>query len=725
MGRNIWISTSMVALLWCGAAQAQQAGAPAQDEAATALDEVVVTAERRTRNLQTTPIAAAVLTGEQLQDKGVVTIDQLQFSMPSVTVQNSGQGNSFNVRGIGKTENSSSIGVGVITYRDGVAVFPAYFQNEPFYDIQGLELLRGPQGTFAGQNATGGAVFITERNPDLSGVNGYVTGQFGSYDNVRLQGAINLPLSDTFAVRLAFNREERDSFYDVIQGTPSTGNTPGEYEGESYRASVLWQPSEALRVLWKNDYNRIDLGGYPTTPLAATDGLFNLRWNGPALAEDETFRSVLNISYQFDNGLTFRSVTGYQEGTTAVRADLDGTATLPFESRIKAEQRLWSQEFNLISPDTGRLSWILGAYYQDDLITFPPGQFSTSQYLSPTLPLLIHITLQGENPKTTAAAFGQISYDLTDSLELQVGARYSRSTVENDAVSAIPELALAISQNDRVEEDKVTGKIALNWTLDSDNFLYGFVATGYKAGGLNGPNILGAPPGPFEGEEVTDFELGWKSTLFDGRVRTQLGAYYNIYKNFQVIVGDPVVPTITTISNVAGDTYIYGLEASAQGRFGALAFDAGLSLSQSELGDFFAVDPRGPLTGGCNPETGPASTNCVNVGGNAQTYAPEMTLSLGVEYDLMVGGGRLTPRVDYSHISETWGTIFANPARGDRLEPRDIVNAQLTWEPSDAAWRVQAYGTNLFDEEYIGAVKSGQRYAAPPRQYGVRLTRTF
>jgi iron complex outermembrane receptor protein len=724
MGRSLWISTSVAALLWSGAAHAQDAAPTAQDEA-TSLGEVVITAERRTTNLQTSPVAASVLTGEQLQNKGVSTIEQLQFSMPSVTVQNSGQGNSFNVRGIGKTENSSSIGVGVITYRDGVAVFPAYFQNEPFYDIQSLELLRGPQGTFAGQNATGGAVFVTERNPDFSGVNGYVTGQFGSYDNVRLQGAVNLPLSDTFAVRLAFNREERDSFYDVIQGTPSTGNTPGEYEGESYRASFLWQPTEALRILWKNDYNRIDLGGYPTTPLTATDGLFNLRWNGPALAEDETFRSVLNISYAFDNGITFRSITGYQNGTTAVRADLDGTATLPFESRIKADQRLWSQEFNLISPDTGRFSWILGAYYQDDLITFPPGQFSTSQYLSPSIPLLIHITLQGENPKSTTAAFGQISYDLTDSLELQVGARYSRSTVENDAVSAIPEAGLSITQNDRVEEDKVTGKVALNWTLDADNFLYGFVATGYKAGGLNGPNILGAPPGPFEGEEVTDFEIGWKSTLFDGRVRTQLGAYYNVYKNFQVIVGDPVVPTITTISNVVGDTNIYGLEASAQGRFGAFGFDAGLSLSHSELGDFFAIDPRGPLTGGCNPETGPAAANCVNVGGNAQTYAPEMTLSLGMEYDFAVGGGRLTPRLDYSHISETWGTIFANEARGDRLEARDIFNAQLTWEPSDGAWRVQAYGTNVFDEEYIGAVKAGQRYAAPPRQYGVRVTRSF
>ena len=721
MTAKLWLMSSAAALLTCGAAHAQDAPA----EPALQIDDVVVTAERRSTNVQTTPIAVTVLSGQQLADRGVNTVEQLQFAMPSVTVQNSGQGNSFNIRGIGKTENSSSVGVGVITYRDGVAVFPAYFQNEPLYDIQSLELLRGPQGTFAGQNATGGAVFITERDPNFSGdVNGYISGQYGAYDHVRLQGAANLPFSDTLSGRVAFNTEQRDGFYDVIQGASTRGD-PGDVNNLSVRASLLWQPSDALRVLFRTDYNDIRLGGYPTTPVGATDGLFNIRTNGPHFARDEFARSVLNVSYEFDNGVTLRSITGYQVGTTAVNTDTDGTATLPFTSNIEAEQRLWSQEFNLISPDAGRFGWVVGAYYQDDLITFPAGQFTTTQFLSPALPILVALTLEGRNPKTTAAAFGQITYDLTGNLELQAGARYSRSTVENQAISAIPLLGLAITQDDRVEEDKVTGKIALNWSVDEDNFIYGFVATGYKAGGLNGPNILGVPPGPFEGEEVTDFEAGWKSTLFEGRLRTQIGGYYNIYRNFQVVIGDPVTPSITTIANVRGDTVIYGLEASAQGRFGALGFDLGMSLAQSELGDFFAIDPRGPLTGACNPDTGPSSANCSQVGGNNQTYAPELTFNAGVEYDFAFAGGTLTPRVDFSHISETWTTVFANEARGDRLEARDLVNAQLTWESGDGSWRAQAYGTNLTDQEYVASVKSGQRYAGPPMQYGVRLTRNF
>ena len=720
MSVKLWITTSAVALMWCGMAHAQSAQ-PAEEQATT-LSEVVVTAERRTTNLQTTAVAASVMSGEQLQNKGVSNIETLQFSMPSVTVQNSGQGNSFNIRGIGKTENNSSVGVGVITYRDGVAVFPAYFQNEPFFDIQSLEVLRGPQGTFAGQNATGGAVFITQRNPDFNGFGGFVTGQYGNYDDIRIQGAVNLPLSDTLAARIAFNKENRDSFYDVI-GTPTRGQ-PGVLDTASVRGSLLWQPNDQLRVLLKSDYSILDMGGYPTSPVFSPLPLHTIATNGPYAAKDETARTVLNVSYQFGNGITLRSISGAQYGTTMVRADTDGTATLPFTFYDKVEQRLLSQELTLVSPDEGRLGWILGAYYQDDLITFPPGQFVTSQYVSAALPILYDTFLEGENPKTTAAAFGQVTYDLTDALELQIGARYTRSTVENHASLAAPLLGLRLTQNDRSEENAVTGKVALNWTIDPNNFVYAFVAKGHKAGGLNGPNLAFVAPKPFEGEDVIDFEGGWKATMFGGRLRTQLGGYYNIYQNFQINIGDPTTPAITSILNVTDDTIIYGLEASAQGRFGNLGFDAGLSVSRSELGKFFAADPRLARAGVCDQNNGPATATCRNLEGNAQSFAPEMTLSLGVEYDFALGNGTLTPRLDYSHISDSWASVFANEAQGDHLKERDIVNAQLTYD-SGHDWRVQAYSTNLGDFEYIASVKTGQRYAGAPRQYGVRLTKNF
>src|ERR1700679_423387 len=223
MNCKLWLSISASTLLYAGAAHAQSASGP-QDEktAGGTVTEVVVTAERRTVNLQTAAVAASVLSGAELAKKGVVSVDQLQTAMPSVTIQNFGQGNDFNIRGIGKGATNSATLVGVVTYRDGVATFPGYFQEEPYYDISALEVLRGPQGTFAGQNATGGAVFITEKNPVIDGgYHGYLQGQYGNYNDVNVQGAINLPINDTLAARVAFNDEYRDSFYHV------TGNYTG------------------------------------------------------------------------------------------------------------------------------------------------------------------------------------------------------------------------------------------------------------------------------------------------------------------------------------------------------------------------------------------------------------------------------------------------------------------------------------------------------------------
>ncbi|CAN5135158.1 TonB-dependent receptor [soil metagenome] len=732
MGHKLWLTTSAAVLLWTGAAQAQQTQpanrdqTEASEDQATTLGDVVVTAERRSSNLQTTAVAATVLSGQDLQNKGVTSLEQLQFAAPSTTVQNFGQGNFFNIRGIGKSEATTAVGVGVITYRDGVAAFPGYFQTEPYYDIGSLEILRGPQGTFAGANATGGAVFITERNPDFNGISGYAAAKIANYNDVHLQGAINLPLGDTVAVRLAGNHETRDSFYTI---TGAYKGHPGVVDSNSVRASVLWTPTDALRVLFKTDYNLIDLGGYPADPALATNDRFHISSNGPNAAKDEFVRSSLNVSYVFDNGITLRSITGYQDGTSLFATDLDGTSAGANTFSDRFEEQIWSQEFNLLSPDNQRLTWLLGAYYQHDNAVFPAGPFPTGDYKIGFPDGTLNIYLYGKTPKETAAVFGQVSYNISDRLQLQVGARYAQSTSTNDDVHtnyvfpAFPAFNAYLFQDAKVEDDKVTGKVTLNWKVDDRNFVYGFVATGHKMGGLNAPNLY-VPPRNFGPEDLTDFELGWKSTMFDGHVRTQLGAYYTIYNDYQVAIGDPEFPQISSILNVSDDTILMGIEGSAQAQFGPLGIDVAASFSKSELGQFFAADPRVGRTGLCNAQTGPVSANCRNLDGASQSYAPEFTFSGGVQYAFDLGGGAsLTPRVDYSHIGEAYSTIFANEAAGDKLVARDIVNLLVTYARDD--WRVSAYSTNATDQSYTAAINSGLRYAGPPRQYGLNLTKIF
>ncbi len=718
----LWLSASILTLSWCGAAAAQDTpSAPPPDSSqATEVEGVVITAERRSTNLQTTAIAATVLTGDALADKGITSVDQLQFVSPGATVNNFGQGIDFNIRGIGKAEHNTQTTTGVITYRDGVATFPGYLQGEPYYDIARVEILRGPQGTFVGQNATGGAVFVNSNNPVIGGdYSGYLVGQIGSYSEVGAQGAINLPISDTLAARFAFNFDQRDSFYDFRGpgGGPYNGN-PGDLWIASGRLSVLWQPSAALSVLFKTDFNYLDYGAYPADPVNATNDPFELTANAELRALDRFVRTSIKADYTFDSGIILRSLSSYQFGNTQYRGDLDGTAVGNSTFRDSVDEEIWSQEFNLISPDTGRLTWVLGAYYQTDTYTFLPGDFVIGV---PPGNVFSEYVLDGENPKTMAAAFGQISFDLTDSLELQIGARYSSAKTTNHV--NVLQYGTPIVDDQTAKFSNWSGKVSLGWTVDDHNYLYAFVATGFRPGGLNVPVGFGLPA-PFDSEEVTSVEAGWKAGFFGGRLRTQVNAYYNHYENFQVIIGYPTLPIFGFELNTPNPTVMYGFEAQAEAVFGAFSLDAGLGLMHSEIGEFYATDPRAATFTACDPETGPSSASCINLDGREQTYAPEFTFNIGAQYEFaLAGGDTITPRLNWGYVSEQWATLFQNRARGDYVEARSIVNGQLAWQHGD--YVVTLYGTNLTDQHYMGALNTGLRFMGPPRQYGIRLMKTF
>ena len=184
-------------------------------------------------------------------------------------------------------------------------------------------------------------------------------------------------------------------------------------------------------------------------------------------------------------------------------------------------------------------------------------------------------------------------------------------------------------------------------------------------------------------------------------------------------------------------TKLYGFEGEAQAVFGDLSFDTSVGIMHSQIGTFWAVDPRLPSPGaagfdGCNVATGPTpgpyflglNPNCVNLGGHEQTYAPNFTFNVGVSYNFNLDGGDvLTPRINYGHVGPQWATLFEDPALGDRLAERNILNAQVAWTHGD--YVVTLYGTNLTNDQYVGALNSNLDFAGPPRQYGIRILKTF
>jgi iron complex outermembrane receptor protein len=773
---GLWLGASALAIGWYQTAWAQASSRSSNDT-----ETVVVTAERRTENLMTTPVAASVLSGEDLQNRGALTINDLQFIAPSITINDFGQGVDFDIRGIGKGEHNTQTPIGVVTYHDGVSTFPGYIAAEPFYDIKGVEVYRGPQGTFVGQNATGGAVFVNTNDPIIGGnYDGYGQLQYGNYYNVEAQGAVNIPISDDFAIRVAGYGMYRSSFYSVTDSDPAdncpnhkyVGCKPGYNAADNIwgagRLSALWQPIEGLTISFKYDALYQDFGasfaipytelyplGAPTAPLGVPNphhntDLFHITANAPEKRMDRMQRGILKVDYVLPDGIKLQSISDYNIGNTMWLTDLDLTdygnpGDIPYFGTThnwtffdRVDETMYSEEINLVSPDDQRITWVVGLYGQQNNYTWiNPYQFwvavggrignnptpSAANFYQFT-----SYTFQGHTSNLDIAAFGQIEAKLGGGVQASLGGRWTETRSHNFG----PFWSYGGSpfgtpyNNDTTQKSyNFSYKAALDWAINDGNFLYGFVATGYTGGGLN-VVISGPAAQKFGPVTDTNFEVGWKATdWFGGHVHSQIDAYFTDYRHFQVILGDPAIPNTSNEFNLPKDTTNYGIEAETEASFGQFSFTTAIGLLRSRLGSFYIRDSRliGSF-GPCDFATGGADPNCVNVKGHPMTYAPSVTYNVTAQYVFNLDNGdTLTPRVEFAHTSGQWASLFDNASLGDRLGVRDLLGAQLAW--TVGGYLVTAYGENLLDKQYVTAVDSGGLYAGPPRQYGIRVMKVF
>jgi iron complex outermembrane receptor protein len=713
--RVLYFLVAGVISAWMGPARlaaAADAASTAQDD--SKLEQIVVTAERRSTDLQLSAIAATVLTGEQLTKLNVNTVDSLMFNTPSLTVQSSGENALVNIRGIGKSDGGAQDSSGVLIYRDGVSTTPnGLISDEPYYDIASIEVLRGPQGTFAGQNSTGGAIFINEANPTLDKFGGWIEGQIGNYQDVRVRGAVNIPLSDQLAIRLATDDENRDTYFNM--SGPWTGN-PGKLHTTNWRLSTLWKPDDDFTALLKLDYNYIDHGGSPSSPFTGlTQHIFDVASDSYLSGYEKQYRIVLQLSKRFADGITLKSISGYQVGRLTYSLDADGTATKPplgLSPEVfvaNASDRTISEEINLVSADTGPFQWVAGGVYQDDDLNNP--QFILS--LAPggtTKTSLALNALQSTAIRTSWGVFAQGSYSFTDALKLQAGARYSETNFTTRSIAQLLffgfPLATQRLDNAKQSDSRLTYKVDLDYTLDEHNFLYAFIATGHKGGGINSNGAVFSP------EDVTDNEIGWKGTYFGGHLKTQFGGFYEDYRNFQLALFDPVLGAGRD-ANATGSTILKGIEAQMQAAFGSLQFNLGTSYVSTRIGQFSAIDSRNRAAG-----------NQV-LNGRPLPNAPLWTAQAGVQYAFDLGHQqRLTPRLDYSLVGSRWATVY-EVVPGDFLQEQNILNAQMIYDYSDTL-SFTAYGTNVTNDHYVTLQLLGNLgMPGPPRQFGIRVYKSF
>jgi iron complex outermembrane receptor protein len=738
-------SVSAIALA-CGAAFAAQAQpveaparpAPVEIAAADSTDEtVLVTGTRRATDLQKTAISGTVLNADTLAKKSVIGLTALQYAAPSVTITDYGSANVFNIRGVGRERVDVEIPSGIVIYRDGVPTLAGYFQNEPYYDMASIEVLRGPQGTIAGKSASGGAVFIRTKNPDLNGTSGFAQIGGANHGQFEFTGALNVNLTDTLAMRVAFDHLNRQSWYDLTG--PYTGS-PGERDLDSARISFLWQPVEDLEIVWKTDLNDLDFGGNVTSSYGTP--LFDVHQDAPFRYTDKSIRSVLDIKYKFDNGITLNSLSGAQSVHTINNLDLNGAIVTPsYWFQSQGNFYFYSQEFNLVSPDDQAFRWVVGVFAQRQLSRIPSyvetGKHGFTFTGGPFFPNMQYpwLTTPWRMEEDDLAIFGNVEYDITPEFTIEGGLRYSYN--HRDQFTEVtfgfgnipPTIPFAPPTQQTLSDTYVDGKIAVNWQPDENNFIYALFSAGHTTSSFN----IFPPNNEYDPMFVNNYEIGWKGTFMDGQVRTQVNAFYETLKDYQAVFGVviPGGPTnLPETRNAEDDSTIWGLEASAQMNFGDFSIDIGAAYLDSKLGTFsnvinpfatFVVPDGTPLPANCSP--GQAT---VNLTGAKAPFSPSFTGNIGVQYRFEVMDGiTLTPRADFAHIGENRATLFE--CEVTVLKARDLLNLQLRLEGDDGGWYANLWMTNATDEEYVGGIQNDGAlfYAGAPRQFGIRVGKRF
>jgi iron complex outermembrane receptor protein len=722
---------TIVATALCGVIGAYAPTAIAQDDAA--LEEIVVTGQKRNESLQDIAVAVTVLSGEDLEKQGIQRLDDVQLVTPGLSITDAGLTQSVNIRGIGLASGSPNAANGVATYVDGVFQ-PPIVTTTSFYDIASVEVFRGPQGTFVGSNSTGGAIFINSRNPTLGGLDGYVQAEYGNNSRVGLEGAVNVPLSDTVAIRGAMNYRSRDSFYTNSPGL----DAPAELDEKNGRVGLYWEATPKFSVLLKAEAADKSTGGYAYRPIEGTlyapfrtNDIYTLNYSDATRNDEEAQQYTARLEYVTDGGVTLRSVSGFQNKEIWNFYDSDGTnaETLPRNTADQyVQEEVWTQEVNVLSPEDQPLRWIAGGYYQRNEILVD---------ISNNPADLVHIDIDIQNEKTTTGLFGQVTYDFSEQLSVDAGLRYSTYEVTGTGAVTLtlppppdgPGPIVVGDPGGQEDDDQVTGKLALNWRPNEDHLFYVFYAKGYKSGGIASPTTTFAP------ETVDDYEAGWKGTLAGGAITTQVGAFYYDYKNFQLDVID-ITTGQNSLINLT-DATVTGVEAQIQADLGSLRVNGGFAYTDSDLAGTDFVDTRavandypGVTAPQCPPGQPSTPPLCLDYGpyilstdGGSNLYSPELTFNVGAEYVFELGNGMtLTPRLNYSYIDDRYTYIAYDPVR-DRLPAYDWVNATVTLNMG--RFLVELWGTNLTDEEYSTGQGGVNEYYGAPREYGLRAKMVF
>ncbi|MEN3747417.1 TonB-dependent receptor [Sphingomonas sp. HF-S3] len=737
-----------------------QASEDAGDEG---LFDIVVTAQHRSESLQRAAVAVSAVTGDDLAQSGITETVNLGKLVPSLVVQPTGGTTSFFLRGVG-TNSQNSFSENAVAYNfNGVYVGRPTAPAGAFYDLERVEVVKGPQGTLYGRNATGGAINVLPKRPELGRFSGEGLLEYGNYDSKKGFLALNVPIGDIMALRVAGQIVDRDGY--ISDGYDDD-------KGEAVRASLLIQPSELWSMTLVADYynqhgkgagavllpnaafavppleDRVSIsdpraqaairgyaatlfappfcggqGGFVTSgcvSLAGTDGFLDNKFYGVSatVVGDLGFGTLTVIPAWRRSDVKFRT---YLPGFAGDFVDL-------------AEQT--SVEVRLASKESQRLRYVVGAfYYGENQATenfFRQGNISTTRF-TPRL------------NTESIAAFGQLTFDLSDAFRLVAGGRYTREDkkqLTSTASGGLPgpiEPPLSAPFTGSLSFEKFTWKAGIELDAGPASLIYANVATGFKSGGF----FVAQPPNnTFEPESLTAYTVGSKNRFLDNKLQVNIEAFYWDYRDQQITyVGG--VPTGNglfgqgSITVNAGKSRIYGAEFEA--RFAPTRndlFNLNVQFLDGKYGSLTTANfsPTGaPVTTGCvttgsrlaNPGVNGARFYDIDCSGKPTVNSPRWALNLGYERTFELTG-------DLSLIAGARGNIEssryldANYREDQKQDGFAVADAFLTLE-SQGGWSLTGFINNITDEEILA--RAGTRpildfpvgTLRPPRTYGARL----
>jgi iron complex outermembrane receptor protein len=700
-----------------GSAQESAVVPPNDSLQSQTLAEVVVTARRREERLQTTPISIAAYSGQDLEVRGVTTTTDLGAFTPNlVTSSGSGvSGNSsaasFFIRGIGQIDFLLNTDPGVGLYIDDVYIGRSIGADLNLLDLERVEVLRGPQGTLFGRNTIGGAISLTSR-PPTSELEGNVAVAAGSSSLKSARGVLNIPISTALAARVSFESRERDGYVTRL----ADGIELGDENSQAARVALRWEATDRLVLDLIGDAVRRREQSPPTTAVAingaslfggffnavlsgspgcvpppgspSDPACFNEQWltgnpdttNGTVASQSDVDGNGLSLRIQLDANewWTLKSISAYRSVDAIGRRDGDGSPFPISQTHDTWTHDQFSQELQALSaqPAAG-IDWIVGAYYfRERGVNHNQVDFAPVSLLS-----------GGAVDNDSTAAFGQLTWHATDELSLTAGLRYTKETkrftpeqfVTADRGTGIPPgtpILPNVEASTSVDELTPLVNLAYQWT---PGFMtYVTYSEGFKSGGFTQRVFPPLPQTPsFDPEYATVYEAGFKYSSEDQRLRLNGAAYYTDYTDLQVQVLLGPAP----ITRNAANATVKGFELElAAVPVGGLKIESGIGLTDA------SYDEIGPGVIGLTPQSKFAQV-------------PEWSGNAGISYELGVGEGRLTPRVDWLYRSEIYMDALNTPQITQ--DAVSLINASLTYESPGGRWLLALTGTNLGDERYF------------------------